>query len=284
MTVESASFVDDLNTSLPAGTDDRDEGDNHIRLVKTALKGTFPNADKAFYFPTTAAKSDAYSVLAADLNAMILVSASGAARTISLLAAATAGNGFVVGVKKTDTSINKVTIDPDGSETIDGVSSKVLTAPNHSVWIVSDGSNWHIVSEKVPLIAFAAHKGGSDQAVASSSSTKITFGSEISDQGSRFASSSWTPYPGLVRLSAGVGYQSITAGESTAISIQNVGATNFKRALTIAPGGYNIVLTGILETDGTDAFQVNTVSGDSSYTVRGDIDLTFFEGHQIAFY
>ncbi len=43
MTIETATFVDDLNPALPAGTDDRSEGDNHIRLVKAVLQNTFPN-------------------------------------------------------------------------------------------------------------------------------------------------------------------------------------------------------------------------------------------------
>lgn len=38
MTVESVSTPQDLNTSLPAGSDARSEGDNHIRNIKTAVK------------------------------------------------------------------------------------------------------------------------------------------------------------------------------------------------------------------------------------------------------
>mgnify|MGYP001377300851 CR=1 FL=1 len=47
MTVESATYIDDLNASLPAGTDDRSEGDNHIRLIKSVLLATFPNVTGA---------------------------------------------------------------------------------------------------------------------------------------------------------------------------------------------------------------------------------------------
>ncbi len=41
MTVESVTYIDDLNASYPAGTDVKSEGDNHIRNIKTALKNTF---------------------------------------------------------------------------------------------------------------------------------------------------------------------------------------------------------------------------------------------------
>lgn len=37
MTVESASHINELNATYPAGTDDPVEGDNHIRLMKTVL-------------------------------------------------------------------------------------------------------------------------------------------------------------------------------------------------------------------------------------------------------
>jgi hypothetical protein len=43
MGIETATYLDDLNASLPAGTDDRSEGDNHIRLLKSVLQNTFPN-------------------------------------------------------------------------------------------------------------------------------------------------------------------------------------------------------------------------------------------------
>ena len=42
MTVESATYIDDLNPSYPAGTDQKSEGDNHIRLIKDVLQTTFP--------------------------------------------------------------------------------------------------------------------------------------------------------------------------------------------------------------------------------------------------
>ena len=43
MTVESVTFITDLNPVNPAGTDPKSEGDDHIRNIKTGLDGTFPN-------------------------------------------------------------------------------------------------------------------------------------------------------------------------------------------------------------------------------------------------
>lgn len=43
MTVESATYIDDLNSSYPATNDEKQEGDDHIRLIKAVLLATFPN-------------------------------------------------------------------------------------------------------------------------------------------------------------------------------------------------------------------------------------------------
>ena len=47
MTVESASFVSGLVPAYPPGSDSISEGDDHLRLIKTVLQGTFPNANAA---------------------------------------------------------------------------------------------------------------------------------------------------------------------------------------------------------------------------------------------
>ena len=44
MGLESATYVDQLNGSNPDGTDTIAQGDDHLRLIKTVLKTTFPDA------------------------------------------------------------------------------------------------------------------------------------------------------------------------------------------------------------------------------------------------
>lgn len=43
MTVESASYISQLDVTLPTATDPKSEGDNQLRLLKTVLKTQFPN-------------------------------------------------------------------------------------------------------------------------------------------------------------------------------------------------------------------------------------------------
>lgn len=43
MPLESASYIDGLNPSYPGATDQVQQGDDHIRLLKAVIKSTFPN-------------------------------------------------------------------------------------------------------------------------------------------------------------------------------------------------------------------------------------------------
>ena len=43
MTVESVTYISDLDDTNPPGGDPKSEGDNHIRNLKTGLTGSFPN-------------------------------------------------------------------------------------------------------------------------------------------------------------------------------------------------------------------------------------------------
>lgn len=87
-----------------------------------------------------------YSVTASDATQFLAVDSSGGALTITLLAAATAGDGFEISVGKEDSTANTVTLDGNGSETIGGAASVVLYAAGESVTVRSDGINWVVRS------------------------------------------------------------------------------------------------------------------------------------------
>lgn len=54
MTVETATYISQLNATYPAAGDAKSEGDDHLRLTKSAIKATFPNLTAAPVTPTTA--------------------------------------------------------------------------------------------------------------------------------------------------------------------------------------------------------------------------------------
>ena len=54
MPLESATHISDLVLTNPVGaSDNRSQGDDPLRLLKTVLQTTFPNASRAFRFSTS---------------------------------------------------------------------------------------------------------------------------------------------------------------------------------------------------------------------------------------
>ena len=83
---------------------------------------------------------------ATDLDFTILADASSGALTVTLPDAAVV-EGKILAVKKTDSSGAAVTVDGNGSQTIDG-GTQGLASQYDSLLIQSDGSNWHVLSDK----------------------------------------------------------------------------------------------------------------------------------------
>jgi len=52
MPLESATYIGDLNIANPAGADSKSQGDDHLRLIKSVLKNTFPS-NVGVYAPLT---------------------------------------------------------------------------------------------------------------------------------------------------------------------------------------------------------------------------------------
>lgn len=80
------------------------------------------------------------TVTARPIDRVLKADASSAAVTVNLPSAAP--NPVVYTVIKTDASANTVTIDPSGSQTINGDATKVLSAQWETVTLRSDGANW----------------------------------------------------------------------------------------------------------------------------------------------
>ena len=69
MALESTTYIDGLVTTNPTGTDPRSQGDDHIRLVKSTLRYTFPNVSGAMTATHTELKLiDGYTGTTAELN------------------------------------------------------------------------------------------------------------------------------------------------------------------------------------------------------------------------
>ena len=114
------------------------DGDMVLMVYSTALSKWRCNYSGR-RLPTITTKTTTYSATAADDN--IGGDATAGNFTITL-PAATSSTGVELTFKKTDVSANTVTIDGNASETIDGVTTKVLTAQYQSLTIICTGSEW----------------------------------------------------------------------------------------------------------------------------------------------
>ena len=69
MALESTTYIDGLVITNPTGTDPRSQGDDHLRLVKSTLRSTFPNITGAVTATHTELNLiDGYTGTTAELN------------------------------------------------------------------------------------------------------------------------------------------------------------------------------------------------------------------------
>jgi hypothetical protein len=152
----NGAFAKLLKKALRVGSQSSDPsggeaGDMYFSSVANAFKyhdgstwNVFSGSTNSFA-PQT--KTSAYSASAWDF-----VLASNSAFTVTL-PTAVGIDGALIAVKKTDSSLsNIITIDGNGSETIDGNATTALHTLNETIILVSDGTNWQIIERKIPSV------------------------------------------------------------------------------------------------------------------------------------
>lgn len=93
------------------------------------------------------AKTASYTLVDTD-RVVIFNTASGAMTATLPTAVGRGGQKFVI-KKLGGTTANPLTIDPNGSQTIDGALTEVISVAGGFREIISDNANWHIISGKV---------------------------------------------------------------------------------------------------------------------------------------
>lgn len=189
-------------------------------------------------------------------KALFLCNATSTAIAGSLPSASSAGNGFTVAFKKTDSSANAVTIAVAGSDTIDGAASYSL--PTQYAWVIlsSDGTSaWNILSYTPPNVtivpqqfrhAFLISGTSWTSPVGTTLSTifKLTLvaggGAGSVGQGNWYGAAGATGIKYLSGLAANTAY-AISVGSAGIYNGANGGNTTFNDGTTIytAGGGEN---------------------------------------------
>lgn len=141
---DANSTVD--NTDITALTEETTPAKDDFIIISdtsagSAKKTLLGNLSKAL---VSAVVSKTTTYTAAVSDEVILCSASGGAWTLTL-PTAVGITGKVYKIKKTDASVNAVTIGTTSSETIDGSTTFPIDIQYTCVTVVSDGSNWQVI-------------------------------------------------------------------------------------------------------------------------------------------
>lgn len=177
-------------------------------------------------------------------EAVILCSTAGGAWTLTLPAAASFTNKAFY-IKKTTSDANALTIDGNGSETIDGATTYLLRSQYECVMIVSDGSNWY-VANKDSLKLFTAYvtfSGGTPTATTELGGDWI---SSITDSATgQITLNLNTAFFAIAPMVAAVGTESASSGLSVMVNTVTTSSTIPLRlrdlAATLTDGNFYIV-------------------------------------------
>lgn len=150
MGLETGSYLSDLVTTNPTATDPAHQGDDHIRLIKSVLRTTFPNASKAFRFFESVTKTSNYTVLSTDEHKFLIGNGGSASVTFTLPSLSSSDAGWWAIFMASDTT-NMVRIQPT-SGTINGASYITFTVAYQHTLVWWNGSAWYAMVDKTTEI------------------------------------------------------------------------------------------------------------------------------------
>jgi hypothetical protein len=133
-------------------------------------------------------------------------------------------------------------------------------------------------------VAFVAGKNGTDQTgVASATWTKVTFPTEVFDEGAHFSTvdGRWTPATGRYRVSAAVRFSANVVDQQQYLVAIYKNGTVFRQMSEQASGTgvLDLAVSAIVEANGTDYFEIwARGNGAGDKTISGATISTWFEG------
>jgi hypothetical protein len=145
-TIETANYFDGASSYIEANDILKvvyDGGYGEYKVTQVTINGAVSiQSTETLAGLNVVTKTADYT--ATNNDDVILCNATSAAITITLYTAV--GNeGQQLVIKKTDSSVNEVTIDADGTETIDGELTVCIDIQYDSLTLISDNTNWSII-------------------------------------------------------------------------------------------------------------------------------------------
>lgn len=148
MGVETATYINDFDTSLPTATDLRSQGDDHIRLMKAVLKTAFTGATRTFQIPGILSKTADYTVVKADGESTVYCTTAAGSCSFTLPSLAALDAGWKIHFIKTNSGANPMFIvPPSGTINSGGISALAKarrSIPGVRVTAIWDGTGWFV--------------------------------------------------------------------------------------------------------------------------------------------
>jgi hypothetical protein len=222
---------------------------------------------------TIESKTSAYTVVAGDLGKVI--NCTSASFTISLTAASTLGAGFNVVIWNTsDTNSHAITIDPNSSETIDGLATLILRR-GEGMQVVCDGSNFQ-TGDKKTMRGYADNILSTEARPVASGNRSISLGPlSTSTQAESFSAGYYARGTGAYSVAIG-GRPTASSTGAIAIGFEASGTSVMATAIggnsnsqgAKASGSGSVALGGSY-VSGADGFAVAVKNNTSSYGASG---------------
>ena len=131
MGLETGTYIDSLNSSNPGATDSVAQGDDHIRLLKSTIKSTFPNITGAMTATHTELNLlDGCTANTTELNYV----------DIAVLGTAEASKALTVDANKDVTGIRNLTVTGDVSNASGTLATLQAVYPVGSIYINATNS------------------------------------------------------------------------------------------------------------------------------------------------
>jgi len=238
MALESGTYINSLNTSNPASTDGLAQADDHLRLIKSTVKSTFPNVTGAVSATHTELNLiDGLTASTSELNTLAgITSSTSELNILDGVTASTAELNKMDGVTATTAELNYT----------DGVSSNIqtqLNAKQASNAILSDLAGLSQATNKIPYFSSSSAastltfldednmSSNSSSAVPSQQSVKAYVDTSVGSVGSIGVSQTWHSYSTSSRAN-GSWYQN-TSSSPIMVAIDLYGGTGSSPAIYV---------------------------------------------------
>ena len=119
MTLETATYINDLQPVNPPGTDPTSQGDDHLRLIKQVLQNQFPNASRTWAIPSVLSITTNTTLVKNNTGVVYVTTTSGPV-TITLPTLTAADSGWTVDIVKISLDVNPVYVAPPSGTIISG--------------------------------------------------------------------------------------------------------------------------------------------------------------------